>query len=207
MKYILPILLFALVFGGCNTAPPKLIYNDPIVHEVADLRMEFIYLDEGILEHRHGHNDARSYVNPYYSYPALITKKRLLVFEFNASTVDSELEFRLNNIYLSIGNVSGDAKSRPYLHRLWSHFDVAEMTKIDRTLKETILDREFSVNPDKSVSGYLVFGENYPKEGGEGMIMMDIVSTSGDEGRIEVPLNFSADGMKKPGNTGIFKKD
>jgi hypothetical protein len=104
--------------------------------------------------------------------------------------------------------VTGTAKSLQYLRSIWGHYDNADMSRIERTLKKTILDREFTVSPDQPVSGYLVFGENYQEEGGEGMLSLDVATPSGDEGTIEIPIRFSADGTVEGSgeNTGIFSE-
>lgn len=201
------VLLAAALGFGCSTAPPKPVVSEPIIYEIADLTISLRYLDEETLIARHGRNDSRVYSNPYYGYPGLITKKRLLVFEFDANTTESQVEFRLNKINLNIDDVRGDAKSRPYLRTIWNHYRLARTTAMDLTMKKTILDREFTVTPDEPVSGYLVFGENYPEEGGEALIVMSVSTPSGDEGRIEIPLQFSSDGTigSLDANSGIFE--
>lgn len=128
------------------------------------------------------------------------------MFEFNASTTESEVLFELDEITLKIGSVSADAKSRPYLKTIWNHYRLADTTRMDLKMQKTILKREFAVKPNEPVSGYLVFGSNYPEEGGDGLISMYASTPDGDQGVIEIPLSFNADG--KPGDStkgsGIF---
>ncbi len=211
MKTTLTSLILGLLslLIGCITAPPLPVLSEPIVHQVADLTISLRYIDEETLIARHGKNDARIYTNPYYGYPAILTKKRLLVFEFNASTIESEVLFKLNEITLRIGSVSADSKSRPYLMKIWNHYRLADTTSMDLKMQKTILKREFAVKPNEPVSGYLVFGSNYPEEGGDGLISMYVSTPDGDKGTIEIPLSFNADG--KPGDSskgsGIFSDE
>jgi hypothetical protein len=184
------------------------VLTEPLVHKTADLTLSLRYLTQEELISLYGRNDAFNYQNPYYGYPAVITKKNLIVFDFQATTLESTVQFELNKIFLEIDKVTGTAKSLQYLRSIWGHYDNADMSRIERTLKKTILDREFTVSPDQPVSGYLVFGENYQEEGGEGMLSLDVATPSGDEGTIEIPIRFSADGTVEGSgeNTGIFSE-
>lgn len=203
---IFAILLLTVILAGCSTAPPQPILAKPLVHHTADLTISLRFLNEETLVQRHGRNDSRLYTNPYYGYPGLITKKKLIVFEFQATSIESSVAFALEDMELLIGRVVGNAKSRPYLSRIWGHNSRAAVDGMDHTMKKTILPRDFEVTPDNPVSGYLVFGENYPEEGGDALITMYVSTQSGDEGTIEIPLEFSADGLVKKSreNTGIF---
>ncbi|OQX28598.1 MAG: hypothetical protein B0D92_08085 [Spirochaeta sp. LUC14_002_19_P3] len=198
-------ILFISVLSACKTSPPKPVMSEPIVYQVADLTVTLSYLGEEELKSLYGRNDVREYVNPYYKYPGMITKQRLLVFNFEASTQENQIEFKLNDISLRIRNKGGDAKSQSYLNNIWSHYEQADLLNMEKIMRKTILPREFTVTPEKAVSGYLVFGENYPEDGGEGLITMFVSTPEGEEGKIEIPLQFSADGTvgEKQGE-GIF---
>lgn len=193
MKYII-LLASILLLSACNTAPPKPVMTEPIVHEVADIRLNLRYLDEDELIFLHDSNDVAGYKNPYYKYPTLITKKRLVVFEFTGSSTETTVLFKLKDINLSIDRIAGPAKSRPYLENIWGHIDKVNLPAMTRTMKQTLLDREFTIEPGKPVTGYLVFGENYPQGGGDGIITMYVSTSTGDDGTIEIPLKFSSDG-------------
>ncbi len=207
---ILFIIICHLLIVGCNTAPPRPVLSEPIIYEIADLKIILRYIDEETLVSRHGRNDSRLYLNPYYGYPSLITKIRLLVFELSAETTESEVEFSLNDISLEIDDVRGKAKSRAYLRNTWSIVSFTRTTLMDLLMKKTLLSDEFTVTPDTPISGYLVFGENYPELGGDGLLKFKLSTPSGDGGQLEIPLYFSDDGTPKKdsvGNTGIFSED
>lgn len=174
--------------------------------ETADLGITLEFINKDVLIMRHGSHNSRQYINPYYGYPALITKKKFIVFDFNAKSTDSTVNFELDEIILEIGEVSGDAKSRAYLNNIWGHYSTSDIRGMDDTMKDTLLNREFTVSPDNPVSGYLVFGENYPTEGGEGLISFDVTTPEGDHGTLESALYFSEDGLTTPkeSNSGIF---
>ena len=184
--------IIALV--ACNTAPPIPVMSEPIIHEVSDVKMEFRYLSEDVLKSRHGSNGVSGYINPYYNYPTLITKKRLIVFELTGTSTESTVMFKLKDIDLQIGRITGNAKSRPYLEKIWGAVDNVKLSSITKTIKKTLLPQEFTIEPDNPVKGYLVFGENYPQEGGDGMITFYVSTPGGDEGTMEIPLKFSSDG-------------
>ncbi len=204
------IIISHLLIVSCSTAPPKPVLSEPITHEIADLKIVLRFLDKETLVDRHGRNDARMYLNPYYGYPALITKIRLLAFELSAETTESEVEFSLDKISLEIDDVRGKAKSRAYLRNTWRIVSFSKTTLMDLLMKKTLLPDEFLVTPDTPVSGYLVFGENYPELGGEGLLKFKLTTPSGDGGQLEIPIYFSEDGsIKKDSadNTGIFGED
>ena len=140
--------------------------TEPIIHEVADIRLNLRYLDEEELIFLHDSNDVAGYKNPYYKYPTLITKKRLVVFEFTGSSTETTVLFKLKDINLSIDRIAGPAKSRPYLENIWGHIDKVNLPAMTRTMKQTLLDREFTIEPGKPLPAIWSLAKTIPREAG-----------------------------------------
>jgi len=207
MKRVLRRALGVLLLLGCrSTEPVILIDHDPILIEAADLRISLSYVDEARLEARHGHNDVRHYRNPYYGYPGIFSKRKIYVFEFDAATSSSTVEFKLKNIAMRKNNVEGSARSEEYLLNIWRPYNGGDSIAMVKTLKDTILDREFVVRPDEGVMGYLVFAANYPGDGSRISLSFYMSTPEGDTGVLEHDIFFQ-DGRvsaEKPESTGIF---
>ncbi|MDF1568052.1 MAG: hypothetical protein P1P77_08535 [Spirochaetaceae bacterium] len=205
---IVLVALTIAVLAGCSTAGPQPRTYETIELDAADLHIELTYVDDETIEYRHGRNDSRRNVNPYYKFPAVITKKNFYVFEFSAATAESTVNFRLEDIDFRKGLVNGSAKSIKYLLRIWSHYNQGQSQMMTNTLEDTLLPPEFSVSPGNPVSGYLAFAENYPSDGKEAEISFYLTTPNGESGRLAVPIYFYEDRVSDelPVNTGIFSE-
>ena len=123
-----------------------------------------------------------------------------------ASTSESTVNFRLDDINFRKGPVEGDAKSHKYLTRIWSYYNGGQSRTMEQTLDDTLLPTEFTVSPGEPVSGYLAFAEKYPAEGTDGTISFYLTTPGGESGRLEKKVYFVEEGIvaDRPENTGIF---
>ena len=197
---------FLLILSSCISPPPE-PDKSVIINKTADLTIKLVPISQEELIKRHGSNKDY-YQNPFYKYPSQLPPRRIVVFNAQFSTEQSCILFSLKKIKLKIDDNSGKATSIDYLLRLWDGYkDDLGWGRLEATCRKYMLPTEFKVTPDKPVSGYLVFANNYPKEGGEGLLTLEVSTDSGDAGTIEIPINFTEDGVKaqpKEKNTGIF---
>ncbi len=204
---MLPVLA-ALLVSGCKTPPaPRPENTETLVLQAADLKVSLNYISKTELEKLYGKNDILGQKNPYVDFPGRISKKRFVVFQMTAETAESTVNFTLDDIVLTIHSKTGKALSRPYLRNIWGGFtDEYSLDTMDRIMKKTILPRKFTVSPEKPVSGYLVFGDNFPEEGGQARMEFQVSTPQGDTGTLELPLTFGPGGgvSDKKENSGIF---
>ncbi len=194
------------ILTGCASAAPEAKLSAPIVLEAGDLSISLEYLNRSTLRERHGRNNATNKINPFMDFPALLTPKRFVVFEMTASTTESTVLFDLDDLFLSIGGTNGDAKKAGYLGTIWEAYDV-DIDAMKKTLKDTVLPDKFEVTPERPVSGYLVFAEGYPPEGGTGELNLTLSTAAGDSGSLSRTIVFGSkneDVVQEVENTGIF---
>lgn len=202
---VLAILLF---LSSCISTPP-VPTESSFTLESADLTIRLLPLSREELKRRHGSNTDRTR-NPFIDYPAQLLKKRIVVFETEISTEESEVLFQLDEFHLEIGGVKDEAASLELLMNYWKGYTSQEEAVLMRSLmRKTMLDREFSVSPDRPVKGYLVFAHSFPKEGGQAIISFNVSTPAGDEGVLEQAMEFTKTGGKKEktGKTGIFSEE
>lgn len=199
--------LIALL-AGCIAQPPT---PEEQVYTLiaADLTINLTYLDRDTLADRHGKGTITKKYNPYIDYPALLTKKKITVFDFEARTVESTVFFTLNDSTLFIDNKGGTAKSKGYMENLWlAYTEKDEKARMTTTLRSTILPREFIASPGSPAKGYLVFADAFPKGGGMGTVKFVVATAAGDTGVLELPIPFDpagdVGGYVEAENTGIF---
>ncbi len=211
-RIILPffLLLALLAVSACQSPlPPEPQQAEPWVLREADLTITLSHISKARLEKLYGANTMVKQENPYVDFPAYLTKKRFVVFNFTAETTQSTVNFKLTDINLSVHSATGKGLSRSYLKNIWSGYvDTPSLDAMDRVLKKTILPLKFTVSPEKPVSGYLVFGANYPENGGKGEIRFFVSTPQGDTGSLELPMEFGPAGRKaqpQTGGTGIFR--
>ncbi len=207
LPFFLPLALLAV--SGCKTpSPPEPEQAETRVLRKADLTITLSHIDKARLERLYGANTMVRQENPYVDFPAYLTKKNFVVFNFTAETTQSTVNFELPDITLAIHSKTGKGLSRSYLKNIWSGYvDTASLDAMDRVMKKTILPLKFTVSPKNPVSGYLVFGANYPVEGGKGEIRFFVSTPQGDTGSLELPMEFGPagrTGKSENTGTGIF---
>ena len=200
------ILAILLLLASCISKPPAPT-GASFTLEAADLTIRLLPLGREELKRRHGSN-TDSNRNPFIDYPAQFLKKRIVVFETEISTDESEVLFRLNEIHLEVGGAGDEAASSELLMNYWSGYtSQVEAVLMQSLMRKTMLRREFSVNPDNPVRGYLVFAHSFPKKGGEAVISFNVITPDGNQGLLEWVMEFTETGVKeekkKPDRTGI----
>jgi len=201
-------MLIPIFLSSCVSPPAKLT-QDVIQTKTADLTITLAPISEETLLERHGSNKYYPR-NPFIDFPGQVPPKRFAVFEAKFETSESTVLFSLNDITLRIGEKGGRATSVEYLRNLWLGYkDDRGWGRILEATQNTMLPREFTVTPGHPVEAYLVFANNYPKEGGDGLMVIEVVTPGGDKGTIEIPMSFSTSGLdlETEDNTGIFAGD
>jgi len=203
------VLAILLLLASCISRPP-LSTEASFTLESADLTIRLVSLGPGELRGRHGSNTDRIR-NPFIDYPAQFLKKRIVVFETEISTLESEVLFRLDEIRLEIGGVRDAAASPELLTNYWKGYASQEEGVLMQALmRKTMLSREFSVSPGRPAKGYLVFAHSFPKEGGDAVISFNVSTPDGEEGLLEQAMEFTETGIldeEKPDREGIFSED
>jgi len=196
-----------LLLASCISRPP-VPTGISFTLKSADLTIQLVPLGREELRERHGVNTNRVR-NPFIDYPAQFLKKRIVVFETEISTDESEVLFQLDEIHLAIGGVRDAAASPRLLMNYWKGYASQEEAVLMQSLmRKMMLGREFSVSPDMPAKGYLVFAHSFPKEGGEAMISFNVSTPAGDEGVLEQAMEFTeAEGGGKFDIMGIFTKE
>ena len=185
-----------------------------IVKKAADLTITLKPLSYDTLKDRHGSN-LEDYKNPFIDFPGQIPQRRIVVFETTFTTEVSTIDVFIREIQLNIGGKFGKigkAASAEYLSNLWLGYvdDTPYEAKLPRKAHDYMLPRKFTIKPGEPVSGYLVFAERYPKEGGEGFLSIPVTADNGDRGTIEIEMFFSEHGLdteKPESNTGMFSEE
>ena len=204
------VLLMSFIVSGCYTRPPEI--NVPeIVTKAADLTITLKPLDYETLKERHGSNK-EFYTNPFIDFPGQIPQRRIVVFETTFSTEVSTIDVFIREIQLNIGGQTGKATSAEYLNNLWMGYvdNTPYEAKLPAKSMKYMLPRKFTIKPGEPITGYLVFAERYPKEGGEGLLTIPVTAENGDRGTIEVEMYFSENGLDTEipeDNTGIFAEE
>jgi len=90
-----------LLLASCISRPP-VPTGISFTLKSADLTIQLVPLGREELRERHGVNTNRVR-NPFIDYPAQFLKKRIVVFETEISTDESEVLFQLDEIHLAIG--------------------------------------------------------------------------------------------------------
>ena len=203
---ILILLILLIVLSACLTPPPQAT-DTVITKQAADLTITLKPITKEELIKKHGSNQYY-YQNPFYKYPSQLPPRRIIVFNTEFKSTESNILFSLKKIKLVIDNMGGKATTSDYLIRLWeSYEDDRGWGQLENACRKYVLPTEFKVTPDKPVSGYLVFANNYPKEGGKGLLTLEVSTDTGDTGTIEIPITFTEEGINtetKEKNTGIF---
>lgn len=212
LKYtIMPILLVLLtsVLISCMTQSPV---SEPstITAQIADVNIEFVYLDRDTLIERHGSN-LKWNQNPFVDYPGIMPRKNIFVLDTLIRTKESAVEFDIAEIRLAIEEKSGKAVSYLYLRNLWKAYeDDRGWSRIMNSSKDYMFPNEFTADPEKPAKGYLVFPYNYGVEGGRGMISITLRTPDGDRGILDIPIIVSENGielLEGSGESGIFAED
>lgn len=202
------VLAILLLLTSCISSPP--ISTEKLFElESADLTIQLVPLGRKELRIRHGLN-TDSTRNPFIDYPAQFLKKRIVVFETEIKTDESEVLFQLNEIHLEIGGVRDSATSIELLMNYWQGYaSQDERVFMQSLMRRTMLSRKFSVSPDKPARGYLVFAHSFPKEGGDAMISFEVSTPAGDRGLLEQAMEFTETGVReeKADRTGIFAEN
>jgi len=197
-----------LLLASCVSKP--LVSTGPsFVLESADLTIRLVPLSREELKVHYGTN-TDSIRNPFIDFPAQFLKKRIVVFQTEISTVESEVLFQLDKIHLEIGGTKNSAASLELLMNYWRGYASQEEAVLMQSLmRKTMLDRKFNVTPDKPAKGYLVFAHSFPKEGGEAVISFNVSTPAGDHGLLEQEMEFTETGTeaKNTDRTGIFDED
>ena len=202
-------LLILVLLSSCNSLSP--VAELPvIVHQAADLTITLKPLDRDTLTDRHMSN-RRRWQNPYIDFPGQIPRRRVIVFEADFETVESTVNFNLFEQNLSIESASGRAQTSLFMFRIWEvYLDDVGRNIMRQTLNATVLPKDFTVSPGNPVSGYLVFADSYPVEGGRGMLTMSATTPGGDRGTFEISVDFlGPDGAVSTvgDNTGVFAEE
>jgi len=201
------ILTILLLLTSCISKPP-LPAKVSFILESGDLTIRLVSLGPDELKKRHGSNSDRIR-NPFVDYPAQFLKKRIVVFEAEISTLESEVLFQLDEILLEIGRVRDSATSPELLMNYWKGYASQEEEVLMQALmRKTMMSREFIVSPDKPVKGYLVFAHSFPREGGDAVISFNVSTPAGDEGVLEQAMEFTEAGIREEGSDekGIFSE-
>ena len=199
------ILAVLLLLASCISKPP-VPTGASFTLKSADLTIRLAPLNRGELRELYGAN-TDSFRNPFIDYPAQLLKKRIVVFETEISTDESEVLFQLDEIHLTIEGVRDAATSPKLLMNYWKGYASQEEAVLMQSLmRRTMLDREFSVSPDRPAKGYLVFAHSFPKEGGEAMISFNVSTPGGDQGVLEQAMEFTEAEAGEFNIMGIFKK-
>lgn len=210
-KIILTVgILSIFLLSGCITQPPSTA-NKKIIAKAADLTVELEQIPYETLKKLYGSN-RRDYQNPFIDFPGQVPQRRIVVFDAIFSTETSTIDVGIRTIQLSIGGQAGKAASAEYLSNLWKGYikRTAWVNKLPDKAHRNMIPREFSIEPGEPVSGYLVFAERFPKEGGEGFMSIPVTSENGDRGTIEIEMYFSEGGTETAApeaNTGIFAEE
>jgi len=202
------ILTILLLLTSCISKPP-LPAKVSFILESGDLTIRLVSLGPDELKKRHGSNSDRIR-NPFVDYPAQFLKKRIVVFEAEISTLESEVLFQLDEILLEIGRVRDSATSPELLMNYWKGYASQEEEVLMQALmRKTMMSREFIVSPDKPVKGYLVFAHSFPREGGDAVISFSVSTPAGDEGVLEQAMEFTEAGIREEGSDekSIFSED
>ncbi len=203
-------LLSIIFLSSCISPPPKLTQPE-IQVKTADLTITLVPISEETLIERHGSNKYYPR-NPFVDFPGQVPPKRFIIFEARFETTESTVLFALNAITPRVGEKGGKATSVEYLRNLWVGYTIDDQRgwgRILETTRNTMLPREFAVTPEEPAAAYLVFANNYSKEGGKGMMVIGVSTPEGDKGTIEIPMNFNTSGVESDtgDNTGIFAED
>jgi len=199
------ILAVLLLLASCISKPP-VPTGVSFTLKSADLTIRLAPLNREELRGLYGAN-TDSFRNPFIDYPAQLLKKRIVVFETEISTDESEVLFQLDEIHLTIEGVRDAATSPKLLMNYWKGYASQEEAVLMQSLmRRTMLDREFSVSPDRPAKGYLVFAHSFPKEGGEAMISFNVSTPGGDQGVLEQAMEFTEAEAGEFNIMGIFKK-
>lgn len=207
MPSCMRILTILLLLTSCISKPP-LPAKVSFILESGDLTIRLVSLGPDELKKRHGSNSDRIR-NPFVDYPAQFLKKRIVVFEAEISTLESEVLFQLDEILLEIGRVRDSATSPELLMNYWKGYASQEEEVLMQALmRKTMMSREFIVSPDKPVKGYLVFAHSFPREGGDAVISFNVSTPAGDEGVLEQAMEFTEAGIREEGSDekGIFSE-
>lgn len=204
-------LIVLISLSSCLTQAPKSSIPT-ITKQAADLTITLHPLDYDALRELHGSNrQPDKKVNPYIDYPGQIPQRRIVVFDTEFKTETSTIMINIREIELAIGGRMGKAASVAYLTRLWESYidDTPYVNTIPDVARRTMLPREIVVTPGENVSGYLVFAEPFPKDGGEGLLTIPVSADTGDKGVIEIEINFEDPeaGVHQEKNTGIFAEE
>lgn len=207
---LITVLLSLTLFTGCLTKAP-IVDLPEIVKKAADLTITLKPMDYETLKKLHGSN-REFYTNPFIDFPGQVPQRRIIVFETTFSTEVSTIDVFIRDIQLSIGGQSGKAASAEYLNNLWLGYveNTPYEAKLPAKSTKYMLPRNFTIKPGEPVSGYLVFAERYPKEGGEGLLTIPVTADNGDRGTIEIDMFFTESGLnteKQEANTGIFSEE
>ncbi len=205
---IIFVLLAAVFLSSCISRPPELTQME-IITKAADLSISLVPLSRETLIERHGTNKYYAR-NPFVDFPGQIPPRRIIMFEATFETTESTVFFTLKDISLRIGEKGGKATSVEYLRNLWYGYkDDRGWSRIMEATRNNMLPREFTVSPEEPASAYLVFANNYPKEGGDALMVLVVSTPGGDRGTIEIPMAFNISGMEpvKDDNTGIFAEE
>lgn len=196
-----------LILASCMTKSP-VAAQTTLTAKIADIQIELTSLDRDTLIELHGSNTYWTQ-NPFVDFPGIFPRKNIIVFETLITTQESTIEMEVRDAQLKIEDKMGRATTVLYLRNLWKAYkDDRGWSKIEQTTRDYMFPNEFAVDPENPARGYLVFPYNYPKEGGRGLLTIELSTPDGDKGQVELPIHFTENGaeayVEGGENTGIF---
>jgi hypothetical protein len=193
-------ILLTLSLLSCATKPMVIPTTEPIITTISDITFTLTYLTEEQLEKTYGKNES-----VFANYPGLLPRKKSVVFKMDISSPSIALKININDINLTIGDVTGTSKTQKQLLRSWNFYiESREMeTSAKKMVKNTMFDETILISPGDTASGWIVFLESYP-DSGDALLTMNVTDESGNDGIIEIPLQFTDDGKTKTFLSNLF---
>ena len=186
-----------------------MIISEPITLTKADVTIQITPLNYDELKELHGSN-RRQKLNPFIDYPGQIPQRRIVVFKTEFLAKESTIQVNIKDTSLKIGEKQGRGITPEYMHQLWKVYiaNSPYVNIIPNKAKKYMLPRDFVFSPESPQTGYLVFAEPYPKEGGKSILTIPVSTPEGDQGVFEFELYFNQDGISSDspstGDTGKF---
>ena len=199
IKFALPLYLL-LTLAGCQSPKSPIAPGIVIEQNLGDISLKMTLLTEEELVKRHGRDE-----NPFYAYPGKVPRKDFFVFDTVITTENSEINFILDEILLTLDTgITDNAKNRNTLLGTWDFYlknDISQ-AQMKRVIKQNLSENKFMVTPSEDYKGYIVFLVK-SEAAKEGILQIPAETAEGDKGIIEIPFHFA---QEAKGSENLFSK-
>ncbi len=177
------LILSILLISSCATDNKITTSFKTETMRIDDSTFTFQLLPEDYLGQLYGRDG-----NVFANYPGLLSPKKIFVFQVDIEAGTGGLDINVNDFNFQLGEISGQSRTKRSLLRSWQTYlkDDSSKDKAVKITKQNMFRDKIVIAPDETISGWIVFLENYPNR--EDAELSLKINNSMD---ISIPIDFT----------------